>query len=35
MELNKSVAKAKPKAIFSIAEAMFPNEIIDVISTLE
>jgi len=34
MKTNETIIKVKPKAVFSVAEEMFPNENIDVISTL-
>ena len=34
MTTDKNIIKVKPKAVFSVAEEMFPNENIDVISTL-
>jgi hypothetical protein len=34
MTTNQTIIKVKPKAVFSIAEEMFPNENINVISTL-
>ena len=34
MTINQTIIKVKPKAVFSVAEEMFPNENINVISTL-
>ena len=34
MKIDENIIKVKPKAVFSVAEEMFPNENIDVISTL-